>query len=63
MKIADMTTAVSEDYAAVVWKERIYVSYCAILKSDCGKQIGIVNGDKDDKVYEYKGYSADEWNN
>ena len=30
-------------------------------RSDCGRQIGIVDGDKDDKVFEYKGYSSDEW--
>ena len=26
-----------------------------------GKQIGIVDGDKDNRVYELKGYSVDEW--
>lgn len=30
-------------------------------KSDCGAQIGIVDGDKEDKVYQYKEYSAEQW--
>ena len=46
---------------AIIWDDRTYVPYCAFSKSDCGRQIGIVDGDKDDKVFEYKGYSSDEW--
>lgn len=59
--LADMTTSVTDDYAAIVWGEKTYVPYCAVSKTDCGEQIGIVDGDGDDRVYEYKGYSADEW--
>ncbi len=60
-KIADMTTEVHDDYAAIVWENKTYVPYCVISTSDCGEQIGIVDGNKDDRVYEYKDYSADEW--
>ncbi len=60
-ELADMTTVVNVRYAAIVWEDRTYVPYCAIPKRDCGEQIGIVDGDKDNRVYEYKGYSADEW--
>lgn len=60
-ELADMNLEVYEDYAAIVWEDKTYVPYCAISKSDCGAQIGIVDGDKDDRVYEYKGYSTDEW--
>lgn len=56
-----MTTEMHDDYTAIVWEDKTYVPYCAISKTDCGEQIGIVDGDKDDKVYEYKGYSTDEW--
>lgn len=55
-----MTTLVTDEYSAIVWDDRIYVPYCAISKSECGQQIGIVDGDKDDIVCEYKGYSSDE---
>lgn len=60
-EIADMTTEVNDDYAAIVWGNKTYAPYCVIAKSDCGKQIGIVDGDKNNRVYEYKGYSTDEW--
>jgi hypothetical protein len=60
-ELADMTTEVYDDYSAIVWEDKTYVPYCAISKTDCGAQIGIVDGDKDDRVYEYKGYSTDEW--
>lgn len=60
-EIADMATVVNDDYCAIVWEDRTYILYCAISKSACGEQIGIVDGDKDDRVYEYRGYSAEEW--
>ncbi len=60
-ELADMTTMDNEDYSAIVWEGRTYVPYCAISKEECGAQIGIVNGDKDDRVYEYKGHSSEKW--
>lgn len=51
----------NREYDIIAWEGRQYVPYCAISKGDRGKQIGIVYGDKDDKVYEYRGYSAEEW--
>lgn len=60
-EFADMTTEVRDGYVAIVWEDKTYVPYCAVAKSDCGTQLGIVDGNKDDRVYEYKGYSADEW--
>lgn len=50
-----------DDYASIIWDERTYIPYCAISRSECGVQIGIVDHDKDDKVYEFKGYPSDEW--
>lgn len=62
-ELADMTSEVHEDegYSAILWEGRTYLPYCAIAKSDCGEQIGILDGDKDDRVYEYKGHSTEEW--
>lgn len=59
--LADMTTVSGDGYVAISWNNNLYVPYCAISNSDLGKQIGIVDGDNDDKVYEYNGYSANEW--
>ena len=57
-----MATEDGDDYAAIVWGDRTYVPYGALSAyGDRGKQIGIVDGDKDYKVYECKGYSSDEW--
>lgn len=60
-ELADMATSAGEKYTVILWDERTYVPYCAISKSDRGEQIGVVNGDKNDRVYEYKGYPADQW--
>ena len=60
-ELADMTSLTENGYNAIVWGENTYVPYCAIQRNECGKQIGFVDGDKDDRVYEYDGYSADEW--
>lgn len=60
-ELADMATEVNDDYSAIIWEDKTYVPYCAFSKADCGEQIGIVDGDKNDKVYGYKDHSADEW--
>lgn len=59
--MVDMTTSENDEYAAIVWEQRTYAPYCVIERSRCGKQIGIVDGDKKHKVFEFEGYSADEW--
>ena len=60
-ELADMATLSEDGYTAIVWDENIYVPYCAIQKNNCGQQIGFVDGDKNDRVYEYEGYSTGEW--
>ena len=60
--IENMTTEISDGCASIVWKDNTYVPYGALSAyGDRGKQIGIVDGNKDHKVYECKGYSSDEW--
>lgn len=61
LTVAEMTTEESDRYNAIVWGEKRYVPYCAFSQKDCGKQIGIVDGDENDRVYEWKGHAADEW--
>ena len=56
-----MELLAGDEYASILWEERPYVPYCAISKSACGVQIGIVDHNKDDKVYEFEGYLANEW--
>ena len=46
---------------AIVWEDRTYIIFCVVSKRDCGEEIGYVDGDTDDRVSEYKGYSSDEW--
>ena len=59
--LADMTSSSGGGYRSVVWGDNTYVPYCAISNSERGKQIGIVDGDENDRIYEYEGYSTDEW--
>ena len=60
-ELANMTTEVYDDYTAIIWRDKTYVPYCVISKTECGEQIGVIDDSKDDKIYEYKGYSVDEW--
>ena len=59
--LADMATGSGDGYATIIWEDRTYVPYSAFKNSACGKQIGIVDGDTKNCVYEYKGYSSEEW--
>ena len=59
--LADISTAVNDDYTAIIWEERTYVPFCVVSKSECGALIGYVNGDTDDRVCEYKDYPTAEW--
>lgn len=60
-ELIDMSTIENSDYTAIVWEDRTYVPFCVIPKSDCGAQIGYVNGDTDDRVCEYGDYPSTEW--
>ncbi len=61
-ELANMTTELKDEYAAIVWENRTYVPYGALSAyGERGQQIGIVDGDETYKVYECKGYSSDEW--
>lgn len=60
-ELAQMTAVENDDYVAIVWEDRTYVPYCVVNNADRGEQIGIVDGDENDQVYEYKGYSTEEW--
>ena len=60
--LEDMASGTGDGYGSIVWGDKTYVPYGALVSyGERGKQIGIVDGDKDDRVYELKGYSADEW--
>lgn len=60
-QLENMTTQESNDYVSIIWGDRVYVPFCAIDNSERGAQIGIVDGDKNDQVYEYKNYSTEDW--
>ena len=57
----DMESAVIEDRRCILWDGRIYEPFCVVSKKDRGELLGYVDGDTDDRVSEYKGYSCDEW--
>ena len=60
--LEDMTSGEGDGYATIIWGDKTYVPYGALVDyGERGKQIGIVDGDKDNRVYELKGYSFDEW--
>ena len=63
--LVDMSSRIVDtgvaEVRAVIWEDRVYVPFCVVSKNDCGDQIGYVDGDKDDRISEYNGYSAEEW--
>ena len=60
-KLENMTTQNTDNYVSIIWEDRTYIPFCAIDNGEKGIQIGIVNGDKNDRVYEYRAHSTDEW--
>lgn len=60
-ELVDMESVETDGKWAVTWGDKTYVSFCVVSKKDCGKQIGYVDGDTDNRISEYKGYSSDEW--
>ena len=56
-----MSTAEGDGYMSIIWEDRTYVPFCVVSKNDCGKQIGYLDGETDNMVFEYKDYSTDEW--
>lgn len=61
-ELQDLSYIEREDYMAVVWDERVYVPFCAVDNSLREKQIGIVNGDENDRIYEAAGLSPEDPN-
>ena len=59
--LADMTSGTGDGYRTIIWGDKTYVPYSVIPRRDCGKQIGIVDGEEKYRVYEYKEHPADEW--
>lgn len=58
LDLADMTSINIDGKRAIAWEGRTYELFCVVSKSDCGEQIGYVDGDTDDRVSEYKGCSS-----
>ena len=59
--LAEMTSISLNRKRAIVWDDRTYKLFCVVSKSDRGEQIGYVDGDTNDRISEYKGYSPEEW--
>ena len=60
-ELTDMKSVSIDGKRAVIWEDRTYAPFCVVSKKDCGEQIGYVDGDTDDRISEYKGYSTEEW--
>lgn len=56
-----MATLDKGEYQAIVWNDKTYVPYCAVNNSERGDQIGIVNGDENDQIFQYSEYPVEEW--
>ena len=59
--IADYTSGDTDQYVYVTLNGNVFVPFCAVSNADRRRQIGIVNGDPKDQIYEYKDYPSDQW--
>ena len=59
--LVDMASTDIDGKHCIVWEGRTYAPFCVVSKKDCGEQIGYVDGDTDDRISEYKGYSSEKW--
>lgn len=59
--LADYGDGQTDKYMYITYGDKIFIPFSAVDNSEMGEQIGIVNGDERDKIYEFKGYSSDEW--
>ena len=60
-ELVDMESLIIDDKRAVIWEGRTYIPFCVVSKNSRGVQVGYVNGDTNDRISEYMGYSSDEW--
>lgn len=60
-KLINMTKTDNGEYTSIVWEDRKYIPFCVVSKSDCGKKIGCIDGDKDEIVSLYKDLPQNEW--
>lgn len=60
-ELIDMESISMDGKRGIVWEDRTYVPFCVISKNNRGAQIGYVNGNTNDRISEYKGYSSEDW--
>ncbi len=64
-KVADhllnMTYEEKEDAVAIAYGGRTYFPYGTVDKIDLSTQIGVIDKDQNDCVYEYKDYLDEDW--
>lgn len=60
-KLINMTKTDNGEYTSIVWEDRKYIPFCVVSKSDCGKKIGCIDGNKDEIVSLYKDLPQEEW--
>lgn len=57
-----MSYEIGDEHVSIIYEDKTYVPYGALSAyADRGKQIGYIDGNENDKIYEVKGYSMDEW--
>ena len=55
------TSGTNDDYAYITIDDKVFVPFVAVDNTDRGDWIGIVDGDDNNRIYEYKDYSSNEW--
>lgn len=59
--LQEYTSGANNDYTYITIDKKVFVPFGAVDNTDRGDWIGIVDGDENNRIYDYKGYSPDEW--
>ena len=59
--LAAFQRIVKPDYAALCLEDRVYIPFSAFDRAECGRQLGIVDGDEMEKVFAWKDHDPAEW--
>lgn len=55
------SSSTNDDYTYVTIEDKVFIPFTPVANTDRGDWIGIVDGDDNNRIYEYKDYSSDEW--
>lgn len=54
-------TITKTDDNTIIWQDKTYVPYCTLYEEKLENELGSIVGNANDRIYQYKDYSTNEW--